>query len=303
MQCKYSIIIPQRDSIDTLPRLIESIPERENIEIIVVDNSPIPIHKSDVKTSRDFKLYYSECGRYAGGARNVGIENSSGEWLIFADADDFFENNAFNTIDEYVDSKFDLIYFGCNSVYDDTLLPSDRHLMFQGIVDAYLLGTENEIKTRLYHVVPWAKMVKRSLIDKHNIRFDEVIAANDMFFSTQVAYYAEAFHADARPVYVVTTRKGSLANRWNYDILRSRYEVGLRRNLFLKKHGLSKYQVSVMVYLYRAIKHNIPTFIEFIYLSIKYRQNIFVGASNWIKTFQEMKYNSNKNKKYIINEN
>lgn len=302
MQYNYSIIIPQRDSISTIPRLIESIPAREDIEIVVVDNSPDSITKSDIKTSRDFELCHSESRRFAGGARNVGIENSTGKWLIFADSDDFFEKNAFNIIDEYINSEYDLIYFGCNSVYDDTLLPSDRHIMFQGIIDNYVSGAANEMKTRLYHVVPWAKMVRRSLVEEHNIRFDEVMAANDVYFSTQVAYYSKSFHADARPIYVVTTRKGSLANRWNYNILKSRYVVGLRRNQFLKQHGLSKYQVSVMMYLQKALEMNFSTLVEFIVLGIKYRQNFLVGIGNWLKTKKKIDKSDKIKSKYIVKE-
>lgn len=298
----FSIVIPHYNSLDSLPRLLNSIPERDDIEVIVVDNSVNKITASDVQSSRPFTLLYSSNSRRAGGARNVGLEAAMGEWLIFADSDDFFEKDAFTILDEYVDSEYDLIYFGCNSVYDDTLMPSERHLMFQAIVDNYLSGKENEIKTRLYHVVPWAKMVRRSLIDKHNIRFDEVIAANDIFFSTMVAFYAKAFHADARPIYVVTTRKGSLANRWNYNILKSRYVVGLRRNKFLKQHGLSKYQVSVMVYLQKALKMNISTFVEFLKLAIEYRQNIFVGVDNWLKTKKKIDKSDKANSKYIVKE-
>lgn len=299
---RISIIIPFKGGLDTLPRLIDSIPQREDVEIILVENSDTPHSKEELGINRNFVLANARENRYAGGARNVGIEKSSGEWLVFADSDDYFEKDAFSVFEEYCDLRYDLIYFGCNSVFDDTLLPSDRHVLFQGIVDDYLSGKENEIKSRLYHVVPWAKMIRRSLVDQYNIRFDEVIAANDMFFSTQVGYYAQFFHADRRPVYVVTTRKGSLANRWNYDILYSRYVVGLRRNQFLKQHGLSKYQVSVMIYLHKAFKMSSKCFLQFILIGIKYRQNLFVGCGNWFKTKKQIEAKEVKTKDYIVKE-
>ena len=299
---KISVIIPFKDTIDTLSRLVNSIPVDDNIEIILVENSNNPHKKEDLGLSRDFIFLHANENRYAGGARNVGLEKSTGDWIVFADSDDFFEKNAFDIINEYIESKYDLIYFGCNSVYDDTLLPSDRHLIFQGIVDNFLSGNENEMKTRLYHVVPWAKIVRRSLVIEHNIRFDEVIAANDMYFSTLLAYHCKNFYADSRPIYVVTTRKGSLANRWNYDILKSRFVVGLRRNHFLKQHGLAKYQISVMVYLLKALNMSLSTFIEFICLSIKYHQNIFIGVNNWLKTKKRIDSSDKTKSKYIVKE-
>lgn len=297
-----SIIIPFKNSIETLSRLFDSIPENDNIQIILVENCDVPHTKEDLGIKRDFELLNASSFKYAGGARNQGMLCARGKWIIFADSDDFFDNNAFDIINEYIDSDFDLIYFGCNSVFDDTLLPSDRHLMYQGIVDKYINGEIEEMKARLFHVVPWAKMIKRSLIEDNNIQFDEVIAANDMFFSTQVAFYSKSFHADKRSIYVVTTRKGSLANSWNYNILKSRYEVGLRRNLFLKKHGLSKYQVSIMIYLQKAFKMNFVTFCEFIVMGIKYRQNIFVGICNWFKTKKRIDSSDKKNREYIVRE-
>lgn len=89
-------------------------------------------------------------------------------------------------------------------------------------------------------------MIKRELVVQYNIRFDEVLAANDVYFSTLVGYYSKKFTIDTHEVYVITTRKGSLANRWDLPVIESRYHVALRRNLFLKKHGLKQNQGSVM---------------------------------------------------------
>lgn len=294
-----SIIIPQRNSLDSLPRLINSIPEREDIEVIVVDNTPVPISKNEINVNRDFILLHSSPERCAGGARNVGIEASHGEWLIFADADDFFEMGAFDTFLKYANSDSDLIYFLAKGVYDDTLEQTDRGYMITRFVSDFRKGKIDETEARLSVLVPWAKMVRRALVDKYFIRFDEVLAANDVMFSTECAYYSNKFQAVEQVVYVVTTRRGSLANRRDLEILRSRYHVALRRNQFVKSHGFSDRQGSVMYHLFHAAGFSISIFLSFLGLAIKYRQNIFIGWRNWITTFLYWKNKDRENKKYV----
>ena len=46
----FSIIIPQRKSLDSLPRLFKSIPVSDKIEVLLIDNSPEPISGKDVQT-------------------------------------------------------------------------------------------------------------------------------------------------------------------------------------------------------------------------------------------------------------
>lgn len=296
---EISIIIPFKGSLQTLPRLFDSIPKQDNIEIILVENSDTPLTKEQIGIDRDYILLDASENRYAGGARNTGIEASSGKWLIFADADDFFSNDAFNILFQYVDSAYDLIYFGCDSVFDDTLHPSDRHIPFNNILQKLKDAEEPEIKSKLDFVVPWAKMVRTELVKKYTIRFDEVIAANDIMFSVKCAYHSNNFTFNERHVYVVTTRKGSLANRWNEAILTSRFMVGLRRNRFLKDHSLDRYQVSVMIYLFKALKMNFGLFLKFIIQAITYRQNIFIGYRSWINTYISSKTKDNAIASYI----
>ena len=47
-----SIIIPQKNSLCTIPRLFASIPDTNRVEIILVDNSDVPVKKEDIKVSR-----------------------------------------------------------------------------------------------------------------------------------------------------------------------------------------------------------------------------------------------------------
>lgn len=295
----YSVIIPQKNSLDTLPRLFQSIPSREDIEIIVVDNSEIPIKKDQIQVERDFCLLWSPPDHFAGGARNVGMQKAQGEWLIFADADDFFPDGAFDILDEYKDAKFDLVYFKSESVYDDTLEKSGRSTIFNEHIDRFLKGEETEERCRLSYLVPWGKMIKKELVDKNGIRFDEVLAANDVFFATRIGYFAQNFYADDRTVYVITMRRGSLSNRWDYPVIESRFYAALRRNRFLKDRGLGTYQSSIMIYLYKSLHYGIRKFIHLLVEAIKHRQNIFVGASNWLKSFKTIRAKEKLNKAYI----
>lgn len=295
----YSIIIPQKNSLRTLPRLLESIPNRTDIEIIVVDNSEIPIKRSDIRTNRSFLLYHANHNRYAGGARNVGIENANGIWIIFADADDFFTPEAFSAFDKYIDSDADLVYFKANAIYEESGEPSDRGRFITASVTKYLNGELNEMKARLSNLSPVCKMIKLNFINKYKIRFDEVIAANDTMFSTYSGYYAERFYVEDQFVYTITTSKGTLLFRRDVPAMRSRYLVTLERNKFLKEHHLSNEQGSVMRYLLFSAKCGVKTFWDFLLLSIKYRQNIFIGYLNWINTFFYYQTQKKKNKSLI----
>lgn len=296
----FTIIIPFRDSINSIYRLLNTIPSSEKIEIIIVDNSIEPLTKESICSEKHFTLIYSQPNHYAGGARNIGIEHAHGKWLIFADADDYFTDNAFDIFYSYVDSEYDLIYFKVDSVYDDNILKkSDRHVIFNALIDSYLDGRCSSLETRLKYLPPWGKMIKRKLVENNEILFDEVLAANDVMFSTLVGFYAKHFCVDIHKVYIVTTRKGSLANRLDKQAIKSRFHVALRRNMFLKKHQLSKMQSSVMVYLYRGFKLGLNTFLYFLFLSIKYHQNIFIGWKNWFKTFMTLRKREIVNKDYL----
>lgn len=294
-----SVIIPQRNSLDTLKRLFDSIPSSDRIEILLVDNSNSPITKDLIPVSREYKLLWSAPERYAGGARNVGLENAHGKWIVFADADDFFTPGAFDVFFSHINDNEDLIYFKSESVYDDTLEPSDRHQLFNSYIDNYLSGKSDELGCRLDYLVPWGKMIKADLIKSHNIKFDEVLAANDMYFSTLVGFFCEKFSIDTNAVYVITTRKASLANRRDLPVIKSRYLVSLRRNKFLKENGLSDRQGSVMVYLFQAKAFGLKELWWFVKKAIEYRQNLFLGMKNWAGTYRQLRSNAHKNKEYI----
>lgn len=58
---------------------------------------------------------------------------------MFADADDFYNKNAFSILDNYINSDNDVIYFFANSLDVNTLLPTPREKDLQNIYENMIL--------------------------------------------------------------------------------------------------------------------------------------------------------------------
>ena len=191
----FSIIIPHKDIPDLLVRCLRSIPVSEDIQVIVVDDNSTGADTYLGKypeLSRPYQEFIRTTkGGGAGYARNVGLDYAKGKWILFADADDFFVDDMYDIICSYVDSEADVIYFKNKAVLsDDISIASYRDRHVNKIIDQYLTDSD-EWPVRFKLPAPWGKMIKGSLVGKHNIRFDEVMYANDVHFSLLVGYYAE----------------------------------------------------------------------------------------------------------------
>ncbi len=295
----FSVIIPHRNSVNTLGRLFDTIPNRPDVEVILVDNSDTPITKGDISIEREYTLCWADPKRFAGGARNVGIENSHGKWLVFADADDYFTANAFDDFYRFKDCDADVVYFGMDGIYIETGERSSRGDMFTLLVKKFLSGEIDENTLRTSFPSPCSKMVRREMVEKHNLRYDEVRANNDDYFALLVGYYAKKILAYDSLVYVYVASTGSIMHRRSEEVMRTRLEVILRCNEFKKKHGLAAYQGSIAYFMSESLKYGPKTFFKFVGLLLKYRQNPFIGWKNWIKTSKRIKQTEKKDKKYI----
>lgn len=121
---EISIIIPHYNSYKKLERLLKSIPlDNLKVEVIVVDDN-----SKDEEIYKNLQLEFKNViflknkssNKGAGGARNEGLKIASGKWLLFADADDYFESGAFKKVFSNIDKKEDIIYFKPTSVYEKT---------------------------------------------------------------------------------------------------------------------------------------------------------------------------------------
>ena len=150
-QALFSIIIPVYNYGHTLERALASVMSQktDDTEVIVIndgstDNSGDVIDQLESHYNQAFKTIH-QSNRGLAGTRNRGIQESTGQYLIFLDADDELAENAINHLRQSISSssKIDMVIGAHTSVEPDgtkRFRPRpELHDLKQGAFKAYLL--------------------------------------------------------------------------------------------------------------------------------------------------------------------
>ena len=281
MNFLYTIIIPHYNDLKYLKNLVSTIPVRDDIEIIIIDDNSEVFPNINEFIDRNIQVILNDSGiQSAGACRNIGLEKAKGKWLLFADADDYFTQEAFNVVDKYISSYVDIIYFKPKSICLQKRI-SKRNIPYCDLVDNYINKRDLSIRYRFF--VPWSKLIRKELIDKYNLRFDEIIASNDINFSLKAGFYAKEIDASIEEVYCVTQGSNSLTNIINKEHIDSRFYALCRYNDFLIKNNLKQYQCSMSQHLYNTFKVDINSFFPRLLFSLRKRYPIHVGKKSIAK--------------------
>lgn len=120
---KFSVIVPVYKAERYLRRCVDSLLNQTftNFELLLVDDgspdcSGEICDNYAIKDSR-VRVFHKDNGGVSS-ARNVGIDNAKGDWVLFVDADDWVDNNLFEiAVSGYEKNKFiDIIGFGLHTV-------------------------------------------------------------------------------------------------------------------------------------------------------------------------------------------
>jgi len=243
-QINFSIVIPHRNIPKLLQRCLNSIPRREDIQIIVVDDNSDPsiVDFEQFPCINDpfVEIIFSKEGKGAGHVRNVGLTRAVGKWLLFADADDFFcycLNDAFN---EYLNSDVDIIYFKHNCIDSDTYITRERCENYNTFINFWLQNSRKaDVLLRYRHASVWAKFIKMEFVNKNKIMFDVVSIANDVTFAYLIGFHAISIHADPRALYCTTIRKNSIRHQNKSAQMKlDNFYVGCKRHHFFTNNNI-----------------------------------------------------------------
>lgn len=172
-----SVIIPVYNAEKTIQKCLEQLINQDytNTEYIVIDDGSTDNSVAICKEFNVTLLSQSHLG--AGVARNLGIQNSSGKYLFFADADDYLESNALSCMVSFMEnSNTDLLVFGYKQ-NDKTFTYSSTTLSSSEVKRTYFYKKEQKVKGSI-----WNKCFKTDIIKKNYIEFPSIARNEEEIF-------------------------------------------------------------------------------------------------------------------------
>lgn len=194
--CKISIIIPVYNAERYIEKCLKSIINQTltEIEVIIINDGShdksLEICENYANQDPRIRIIDKE-NQGVSIARNKGIEEAKGKYIMFIDADDWIENNACEILySEIKQNSADLCF--CNHIieYNDRVKKVkfyDENSMIlkddirRKIILPLIEENQNKIHEKASFRSPWGKLFKKSIIIDNNIRFNKELSIGEDF--------------------------------------------------------------------------------------------------------------------------
>lgn len=187
---KVSIIVPIYNAEKYLEKCLESILKQTyiNIELILINDGSTD--NSDKICERYRKIdnrikYFEQNNQGVSSARNKGMKESTGDFLIFVDADDYIEPNMIELL--YTNAKENR----CEIVICNyNIVNANKIIQKEYLINSSIITSEEFIKYMLseeyYQGYLWNKLIDKRIIS--NYRFDKDISImEDLLFLLELS--------------------------------------------------------------------------------------------------------------------
>ena len=224
---KFSIIVPIYNVEKYLNQCIDSVLGQtyKNFELILVndgspDGSP-KICDAYEQADKRVKVIHKENGG-SSSARNAGIMVASGEYVIFLDSDDYWDDvDALLGINKIIQkTSADVVLWGFKYYYEkqrkfgySTSFPKISNTLSE--VEKLVLF----IKCRVYENSACQKVLKLGLLLDNALFFEEGDLGEDAEWSARLAVCAKSFELYESTFYVYINRSGSITKQRNEKLV------------------------------------------------------------------------------------
>lgn len=209
---EVSVIIPVYNVEKYLNRCIDSVIYQtyQDFEIVLIDDGSTDASgeicdKYAMKDSR-IKVIHKKNGGLSD-ARNVGMDNASGNWIVFIDSDDFIEKIMLEVLYDLVsENDVEIAACGINNCYDKKIIPQ-----YDRLESFVCSGVEALKLTLIGQKLPGSicnKMIKSTLAKKY--RFIVGKFYEDAFFTPDLLLNANNVAVTTQPLYNYWHRSDSI---------------------------------------------------------------------------------------------
>lgn len=113
---KVSILIPAYNAAETIKKCLASIPDRDDIEVLVYDDGSTDktgdiAYSGLMSCHLNGEVYGSRTNRGVAHAVNQLLDAAKGEWVVLLGSDDWLITDAFSKVVDMLKPTLDLVYF------------------------------------------------------------------------------------------------------------------------------------------------------------------------------------------------
>lgn len=233
-----SIIVPVYNVEKYLPDCLDSIINQSyiNIEILCIndgseDNSDRILKEYAQRDNRIRVFEQENAGLSA--ARNVGVDYANGKYVLFVDSDDMLAANAVEHIVNKMEyDELDLLCFDVDLLNENSSWSIEE---FDKYKNSFVRKYEyNEVKSGSQLFVEmqnngdfqqpvWLFCVKKSVLEQHDIRFEEGLLHEDVIYSVMCYLNSDKSACLNEKCYIYRVRANTLAriqgSKWRLDSL------------------------------------------------------------------------------------
>lgn len=233
-----SIILPVYNAEKYIERALKSLINQsyKNIEILCIDDGSKDNSYNIIKEFKDerIKLFRQENSGPAK-ARNVGLSNSKGEYIMFCDADDWYETNMCELmLETIIKQNVDFVICGCNIVdtYNTSIRSKEEFNYFKLKFNGYCnIGIYEFL---MLNSMLWNKIFKKKIIDEYNIKFIDGYEHDDYNFFYKYLCCSNHFYSIYNKIYnyeisnpqsVMSTYYNDIKSEKKLDFLYSSHDL------------------------------------------------------------------------------
>ncbi|MCD2345254.1 glycosyltransferase family 2 protein [Clostridium guangxiense] len=217
MKCKVSVIIPVYNSAKYLEEMTASLAVQtlKEIEFIFVDdcstdNSLEILYKFEKENSDRVIIIKLEENQGPGGARNIGLEYASGEYLAFADSDDYVKPEMYECIyEKAIEDDYDIVECGYFSER------KNKEMMLWNKSMEGEVSFDNRVKMFITCGFLWSKLYKRNLIINSQIKFIPKMKLEDVDFLNRLYCRIKKVGIVEKTLYYYRDNPESFSNKKN----------------------------------------------------------------------------------------